>query len=299
MTNGFIFDIKRFSIHDGPGIRSTVFLKGCPLRCAWCHNPESQSFQPELVFRLERCLACGDCVAACPHGAARLVDGRITQRWDLCQAEGACAAVCFPGAREIVGRWVSPEEVVDELLRDQVFYEESGGGVTFSGGEPLSQPDFLESCLRLCKEAGLQTALDTCGGEAWETLERQLPYLDLVLYDLKILDDDLHRNFTGISNQGILQNFKRLLENKVQVQIRRPVIPGVNDSELEIESLGKFLADVDGKINIDLLPYHALSADKYRRLGKQGGDWDKPSLEVLERISNQLTGLGFNVGLRG
>jgi pyruvate formate lyase activating enzyme len=299
MSIGLIFDIKRFSIHDGPGIRSTVFLKGCPLSCQWCHNPESQSYQPELIFRSERCLACGDCVDACPHEAARLVNGRIQQNWDLCQLDGSCILTCFPAAREIVGREVTAEEVVEELVRDRVFYEQSGGGVTFSGGEPLAQPGFLEDCLRLSKKAGLSTALDTCGSGSWENLERQLPYLDLVLYDLKILDDKLHQDYTGISNREILDNFKRLVASENKVQIRRPLIPGVNDSEEEIERLGKFLSKIKGENKIDLLPYHALSADKYKRLGRKGREWQIPSKDLLDRISQQLVENGFIVGLRG
>ena len=296
---GTIFDIKRFSIHDGPGIRSTVFLKGCPLRCAWCHNPESQSNEPELIFRPERCLACGDCVTACPHGAPQLDDGLMRQYWSLCQVEGACVAVCYPGARELIGRKVSPEEVVEELVRDRTFYQESDGGVTFSGGEPLAQADFLEETLRLCQEAGLHTALDTCGEAPWERLERQLPFLDLVLYDLKLQDDQLHQEYTGSSNREILENFRRLSENGVKIEVRRPVIPGVNDSPEEIESLATFLNGKDGIINIELLPYHALSADKYRRLGREGVEWEEPSEKLLNRIQRQLEDFGFEVGLRG
>ena len=296
-----IFDIKRYSIHDGPGIRSTVFFKGCPLRCAWCHNPESQSFQPELIFRPERCLVCGDCLEACPHGAPQLVGGKIRQEWSLCQMDGACIEVCLPGAREWVGREVQAKEVVEEILRDRVYYEESGGGVTFSGGEPLSQPDFLEACLRLSKEAGLHTALDTCGNGPWEKLKRQLPYLDLVLYDIKSIYDDLHQRVTGVSNQGILENFRNLADSGIEIQVRRPVIPGVNDTETEIDRLAAVLGKLDRKIEIALLPYHALSADKYTRLGRAGEvvNWETPSEALLERISGQLSAQGFKVVLRG
>ncbi len=296
-----IFDIKRFSIHDGPGIRSTVFLKGCPLRCAWCHNPESQSPKPELIFRPDRCLACGECLEACPQEAIRFIDGRIIQDWDMCQAHGSCVQVCYPGAREIVGKEVSPQAVLDEVVRDRAYYEVSGGGVTFSGGEPLNQPDFLETCLRLCKEAGLHTALDTCGSADWEDLERQLPFLDLVLYDLKTLDDELHQKHTGSSNQGILDNFWSLVESGAEIWVRRPVIPEINDEPEEIERLGDFLSPLNGKIKIDLLPYHTLSADKYRRLGREEAenDWSTPSEELLERISSQLREKGLEVGLRG
>jgi pyruvate formate lyase activating enzyme len=299
MSSGMIFDIKRFSIHDGPGIRSTVFFKGCPLRCAWCHNPESQSNEPELIVRPDRCLACGDCVTACPHGAPQLVEGVMTQDWSRCQGEGACVGVCIPGAREMIGREISAQEIVKEVLRDRVFYQESGGGVTFSGGEPLNQPDFLEDSLRLCKEAGLHTALDTCGSESWEVLERQLPYLDLVLYDLKTLDDDTHLRTTGVSNHLIMENFRRLVESEVAIEVRRPVIPGVNDTENEIDRLAEFIGSQNGKIMITLLPYHALSADKYTRLGREGGEWEEPSEELLSRIQAQLEKRGLVVGLRG
>ena len=295
MTTGIIFDIKRFSIHDGPGIRTTAFLKGCPLACQWCHNPESQSFQPELIFRPDRCLVCGECVIACPTGSIRMEEGRILQDRDTCQVCGDCVSVCYPGARELIGYSTTPTALVEELARDRVFYEESGGGVTFSGGEPLAQPDFLEECLSLCRDAGLRTALDTCGAAPWEELERQLPYLDLVLYDLKLFDDDLHQDYTGFSNQGILENFQRLVETGVEVRVRRPVIPGVNDSREEIEKLGEYLANYIGKIGIDLLPYHGLSADKYLRLGREEGSWESPSQEVQQRITTQLEVIGFEV----
>lgn len=300
MTNGFIFDIKRFSIHDGPGIRSTVFLKGCALACQWCHNPESQSFNPELIFKSDRCLVCGDCIEACPHGAIDLVEKTIQQNWSFCRGDGSCAAVCFPGAREIIGREVTPEQVLDEVIRDRIFYQESGGGVTFSGGEPLGQPDFLLECLRLAKEAGLSTALDTSGATSWDQLERQLPYLDLILYDIKIMDDQKHQRYTGVSNQEVLENFSSLVHTDLDLIVRRPVIPDVNDSEEEIEDLAEFLAKQNGKIKIDLLPYHSLSSDKYRRLGREdAGEWKTPDEGLLDRIREQLTNKGFNVGLRG
>jgi pyruvate formate lyase activating enzyme len=276
MATGLIFDLKRFSIHDGPGIRSTVFLKGCPLTCQWCHNTESQSFLPELIFRPERCLACGECAEVCPHGNISFEDGIMLQNKEDCQVCGICGSVCYPGARELIGREVTAQEVVEELLRDGVFYEQSGGGVTFSGGEPLSQPEFLEECLRLSKEAGLTTALDTCGSSPWKNLERQLPYLDLILYDLKILDDISHEKYTGVSNQTILDNFQRLLKKDLEIIVRRPVIPGVNDSSAEIKQLGTFLDGANRRVKIDVLPYHALSLNKYTRLGKDQGreEWE-------------------------
>jgi pyruvate formate lyase activating enzyme len=190
--------------------------------------------------------------------------------------------------------------VVEELIRDWVFYSESGGGVTFSGGEPLFQPDFLEDTLKLCKEEGLHTALDTCGSGLWEDLERQLPYLDLVLFDIKLLDDQQHKEFTGTSNQPIFENLQRLTKTKIPLRIRRPVIPGVNDSEEEIVRMGEYLQETNGVSRIDLLPYHALSADKYIRLGRtQDSNWKAPSQEDRERITNHLEGMGFEVGWGG
>jgi len=300
VSTGIIFDIKRFSIHDGPGIRSTVFMKGCPLSCKWCHNPESQSVIAELLFRPERCLACGSCIEACPEGAISLNNGKILTESEKCLVHGKCVEVCYPGAREIIGRKVSPSEVVDELVRDRTYYEESGGGVTFSGGEPLFQAEFLEQSLKLCHEVELKTALDTCGSGDWEVLERQLPFLNLILYDLKILDDGLHKKFTGISNKNILDNFIRLGKSGIEVIVRRPVIPGVNDSSEEINRLGEFLQENNGVSKIDLLPYHALSTDKYTRLGRvQAEDWKTPSPDEIERISAQLTKMGFEIGVGG
>ena len=300
VSTGIIFDIKRFSIHDGPGIRSTVFLKGCPLTCQWCHNPESQLFNAELLFRQERCLVCGSCIEVCPQRAIRYDEGKIITDSEKCLVHGKCVEVCYPGAREIIGREVTPGEVVDELVRDRTFYRESSGGVTFSGGEPLSQPDFLEDSLKLCKEQNLHTGLDTCGSAPWEELERQLPFLDLVLYDLKILDDDLHQQYTGVSNKIILENYQRLTQTKVKINIRRPVIPGVNDSAEEIQRLGEFLQENNGVSKIDLLPYHALSADKYSRLGReQSTAWKTPSLKDQERIKTQLNKMGFQTSWGG
>jgi pyruvate formate lyase activating enzyme len=298
-STGTIFDIKRFSIHDGPGIRSTVFFKGCPLSCKWCHNPESQSPQPELIFRPERCLNCGSCAEVCPAGITVINGGEIhylSNGNGKCQICGKCSEVCYPGARELIGREVTPGEVLEELLQDLPFYLESGGGVTFSGGEPLYQPDFLEDILKLSKENGLHTALDTCGSCGWEDLERQLPYLDMVLYDLKLLDDGLHKDFTGASNRKVLENYQRLTRSKVELRIRRPVIPGVNDSRAEIQALTDFIQNTNGVKRIDLLPYHALSADKYLRLGREeNANWVEPSREEQERITAQLLGEGFEV----
>ena len=214
---------------------------------------------------------------------------------------GACVEVCYPGAREIIGSQVSPEEVVQELVQDRTFYEASGGGVTFSGGEPLAQPAFLKETLSLCKKENLSTALDTCGAVDLQHLEDQLPYLDLILYDLKIIDDNLHQKYTGTSNKQILENFRRIVESEVEIAVRRPVIPGVNDSEEEINLLGDFLKDINGRIKIDLLPYHSLSKDKYLRLGRGGesSEWQTPSPDSMKRIKKQLEEFGYEVGLRG
>jgi len=288
MTKGIIFDIKQFSIHDGPGIRTTVFLKGCPLSCWWCHNPEGQAMKPELILRPERCIGCGACLEVCEHGAILLRSGqngeRIVTDRERCTACGDCVQVCYAEARELVGREVTVAEVMDAIERDTAFYDQSGGGVTFSGGEPLAQPDFLRELLRACKNRGLHTTLDTCGFAPWEALDSVRQYVDLFLYDLKLMDDARHQKFTGVSNERILENLQRLSreghrmlrqgsaqvlrQGSAQVVLRVPIIPGINDDEENLQAIGAFAADLPHLKRVDLLPYHRIGRDKYRRLGK-------------------------------
>ncbi len=297
MTTGIVFDIKKFSIHDGPGIRTTIFLKGCPLSCWWCHNPEGQAMEPELLLRSERCIGCGACLETCEHGAISQDGEQIVTDRACCTACGACVEVCYAGAREIVGREVTVAEVMDEIERDIAFYDQSGGGVTFSGGEPLTQPTFLCQLLQACKERGLHTALDTCGFARWDVLRGVREDVDLFLYDLKLMDDARHRAFTGVSNKPILENLRRLSRHGHRIVIRLPIIPGINDDEENLQQLGAFATDLPSLERVDLLPYHQIGRDKYRRLGKTClmPETDPPSDAWLGKIAQNLRERGLRV----
>jgi pyruvate formate lyase activating enzyme len=258
---GRVFDVQRYSLHDGPGIRTTVFFKGCPARCLWCHNPESQSFAPEVLVVDTRCVSCGSCATVCPHGAPPPGSGR-------CTACGACVDACPAGARRLAGREASVGEVMDEVLRDRVFYEESGGGVTFSGGEPLAQPEFLGALLEACRAAGLHTAVDTCGFSPRERLLALAPLADLFLFDVKLVDDARHRDLTGLPAAPILENLRSLAAVRADVWIRVPVVPGHTDGEADLAATASLVAGLPGVRRVSLLPYHRTGAAKARRLGR-------------------------------
>ena len=258
---GVVFNIQRFSTHDGPGLRTTVFFKGCPLRCPWCHNPESQAFGSELMISRGRCIQCGSCLAVCPTGAASGDAG-------LCSHCGRCAEACPSAAREVAGREMAVDDVVDEISRDRVFYEESGGGVTFSGGEPLAQPEFLLSCLEACRALGLHAAIDTCGFAPREIVVAAAALSDLVLFDLKAVDPGVHERLTGASNSPILQNLRALAGGRPELWVRIPVVPGVND---DLESMAFWAAlagSLKGVRRVSLLPYHRLGEEKAARLAR-------------------------------
>ncbi len=265
MTHGYIFDIKKFSINDGPGIRTTVFLQGCPLDCPWCHNPEGRPTKPVLMYRANRCTLCGECVNVCKHDAIH-INGQILTDRNGCTNCGKCTEVCYTGAREISGCRVSVDEVVAQVERDIPFYEQSGGGVTFSGGEPMMQPRFLKKLLHACREAGIHTAVDTSGCCSWDDLDDIRALTDLFLYDLKLLDETCHREVIGVSNRQILENLKRLSAAGAALYIRIPLIPGINDDETNLRQTGEFISRLNGITGVEVMGYHEIGLAKYQAL---------------------------------
>lgn len=298
---GVLFDVKRFALHDGPGIRTTAFLKGCPLSCSWCHNPESRSRKPELMFWAERCVGCGSCVSACPSGAISMRDRSALTDRGLCTGCGDCVAPCPADARAIVGEEWSVDRLVREVEKDLLFYDESGGGVTLSGGEPLAQPSFTASLLAACRERRIHTVVDTCGYANWEDLERVARVTDLFLYDVKHADDDRHRELTGVSNARILENLRRLNDEGRALWIRYPVIPGLNDARADIRALGAAVADLGSVEALHLLPFHRGGERKLERLGRPGstpaasGD-PRDSAEAAAEILRGFLSVPVHVG---
>jgi len=267
---GIIFNIQRYSIHDGPGIRTTVFIKGCPLRCYWCQNPESQERQPEIFLKKGLCTLCGKCLEACAAGAIRLGAKSSLIDRSLCIGCGKCAAVCPNEARMLIGRYVTVDYVMSEVLKDVRFYRKSGGGVTLSGGDPADQPDFCVEILRRCKEAGLHTAIETAGFTTWEKLKRILEYTDYVLMDIKCVDEKKHYSGTGIFNRVILENAKKIYRiEKRKMIIRIPIIPGFNDAIEELKSIKQFVERELEATEIELLPYNNRGENKYLYLDRE------------------------------
>jgi pyruvate formate lyase activating enzyme len=265
---GLVARIDRGAVHDGPGLRTVVFLKGCPLRCLWCHSPETQTTRPELLLLRERCLGCGACVAVCPSGAAGL-DAEDLCRLDRtrCRGRGACADACPTGARQLSGRACSVDEIMVEVLRDRIFFDQSGGGLTLSGGEPLLQQRFALALLERCRKERVHTAVETCGLVVPRVLLAAAARTDLFLFDLKIIDDRRHRMLTGSSNARVLANLNALVTAHTNVVVRYPLVPGLNDDRAAVEGLGAFAAGL-GIQRIDVLPYHRAGIAKYERLDR-------------------------------
>lgn len=268
---GFVFNIERFTLHDGPGIRTTVFLKGCPLRCAWCCNPESQTRFPQLSYFQEKCTGCERCLPLCPSGALRLVEPQkpIQVDFSLCNDCGQCVGACIPQALVMIGEERSAADVASEVLRDFPFYTHSGGGVTLSGGEPLAQPLFSAEILRICHQADIHTTIQTCGYAKKDDIDRLIPWLDLVIYDLKLMDEEEHRRWTGKPNRRILENLAHIDSRKIPIVIQISLIPGVNDSEENLSAIFRFAKTLRSLQGISLLEYHSLGSGKYSRLGRR------------------------------
>lgn len=263
---GKVSDIKRFAVHDGDGIRTTVFLKGCPLKCVWCHNPEGISPKPQIAYFQHKCIGCGACVTVCPQGAHRMSDGHLFDA-RMCVACGACADVCLGEALTFYGREMTEDEVLQILLEDKAFYESSGGGITLSGGECLMQADFCVSLLKKCKEHGLHTAVDTCGYVSKETLDRVIPYTDIFLYDVKAIDESVHIKCTGKSNRIILDNLKYLNDCGCKIEIRIPYVPDYNADEME--AIRNFLLPLKNITKVRVLSYHNFAGSKYEALSME------------------------------
>jgi pyruvate formate lyase activating enzyme len=289
-VDGMIFDVMRYSVKDGPGIRTTVFLKGCPLDCWWCHNPEGKPHVRQIMVFSDRCIGCGACRAVCSHDA-------VTGLGE-CVACGECAEACYADARVLVGRRVSPEQLLAEVMRDRVFYDQSSGGVTFSGGEPLAQPGFLRDVLLLCKKEGIHTAVDTSGYCDRDVLMSIQSLVDLFLFDIKMVDEAAHIRYTGVPFSPVGRNLQALLAAGKDVVVRIPLIPGVNDSEGSLAAIAAFLVEMGGVQSVAVLPYHSSGTAKYDRLGS---DYRLEGLanateEDVASAVRILKGFGLNAG---
>jgi pyruvate formate lyase activating enzyme len=301
MQNGLVFDIQKYSLHDGPGIRATVFLKGCPLRCAWCHNPEGISPRRELIVLEGRCFGCGECRRACSLGTSIPGRGALPARHERCRLCGSCVAACPAAARRWVGEQMSVAQVLEAVWRDRIFYDESGGGVTFSGGEPLLQFEFLRACLGACRARGLRTAVDTCGLARPEQLLALAPLADLFLYDLKLMDPARHEQFTGAPNGVILDNLRALGAVHRQIWLRVPLIPGINDDAPGLQAIARFAAAIPAVRQVNLLPFHRTGLPKLLRLGQASplAQVQPPSAEAMAAALAIFQDLGLETKVGG
>lgn len=311
-STGLIFNIQRFSIHDGPGIRTTVFFKGCSLRCFWCHNPEGRHARPEIQFFPERCIGCGECLDHCPNQAHTLKDGFHLYFREICTNCGTCTDTCYSNALELTGKSMTVDQVMEEILRDRMFYETSKGGVTLSGGEPVLQSKFAREILKRCKQEDLHTAIETCGNYHWQELEPLLPFTDLIMMDLKLIDPIKHKTACGDSNEKILANARRLALTNKPILFRTPIVPTVNDTFEDVGAIVKFVRNLvelrvkhdNGKnkrleIQFELLPFHRLASDKYRSLGMEyrAYNLEPPSKERMQELAKiaDIEGVGVLV----
>ncbi|MHC4431491.1 MAG: glycyl-radical enzyme activating protein [Planctomycetota bacterium] len=298
---GYVFDIKKYAIHDGPGIRTTIFFKGCPLKCRWCHNPESWNPAPEPGFRAGRCAKCGQCVEVCKQQAVSLAENGPLTDPAKCTVCGECVSVCLSSAREIIGREMTVSQVLGEIKKDTIFYDQSGGGVTFSGGEPLMQPEFLLALLEQCRNLGIHTAVDTTCHAELQVIQQVGRHTDLFLCDLKHMDREVHRHFTGVDNDLILYNIRWLSDAGKKIVIRIPIVPGFNDDQANIEMTAEFARSLGTMNKIDVLPYNRGAREKSARLTTEFDlmEADVPDDEKMAVIVQTLENYGFEAKIGG
>lgn len=294
-----IFNIQKFSIHDGPGIRTTVFFKGCPLQCIWCHNPESQNSGKEILYDKNKCTLCGSCIKICQNNAIEIKDNDLEMNMDKCTFCGDCTVSCINSARQIAGKEYTVDEVMKEVLKDRVFYKNSKGGVTLSGGEPLIYAAFVEELLMKLKKENIHTAVDTCGAVDFKVLERVSKYTDLFLYDIKSMDEEKHILYTGVSNKNIINNLINLSKIHNNINLRLPIIEGINADENHIFEILKLIKNTNIK-KINLLPYHDIAMHKYEKLGRKYYEYMKrPADEKLKRYKEIFEKEGYRVKIGG
>ena len=290
MTKARIFNIERYAVHDGHGIRTLVFLKGCPLRCLWCANPEGQSPEPDLLYAEVDCIGCGACVEVCPQEALQLDGGGLVRDDSRCRICGLCVGECYAQALQLDSRLMSVDEVMTEVKKDMRFYRRSGGGVTLSGGEPVLQKEFAAAILKACREEFLSTAIETCGHYPWEHMAALLPWLHQVFYDVKHISPQVHERLTGRDNELILANLRRLAVSDVELVVRVPIIPGLNDEDENIAGIARMVKGLSERCSMELLPYHNLGMAKYRKLSMRYelGDVIPPDADTMERLRQRV-----------
>lgn len=283
-NKGVVFNIQKCSIHDGPGIRTTVFLKGCPLRCQWCANPESQNIEPEVVSFFARCIKCNKCMLVCPLDCISNNESRYEINKNVCTNCGMCADICFAESKQIIGKEMTPEEVLKEILKDKMYFANSKGGVTFSGGEPIIQPYFLAEITKKCHDNQISVAVETCGYGDYDLFSPALDYIDLIYFDLKHTDDEVHKKLTGLSNEIILENLKKINSHGMEIILRVAIIPGYNDQKENLLEVARIALKTHNVKAVELMPYHNLGESKYNSLGRNYELKDVKLPEHLELV---------------
>jgi pyruvate formate lyase activating enzyme len=300
MIKGNIFNIQRFSTEDGPGIRTTVFTKGCPLRCLWCSNPESQKLWPEIAHRDSLCNQCGRCIEVCDSQAISIVDKNVQINRRRCTRCGKCVEVCIPEAIRLIGNEISVDEVFQEIRKDIQYYRSSGGGVTVGGGEPLQQPAFVAALLKRCQDEGIHTCIDTSGYADTSALEKVIPHVSLILYDIKYIDPIVHRKLTGRSNGPIIRNLELIAKRKIPTIIRVPVIPGFTDTDENITAIAQIVTRMKHLGEINLLPYHKYGMSKYKQLDRRYklNDLESTTDMKLQKLKEIFEAFGLNCQIK-